>query len=238
MTKRNHKSWLLVATKPEWGPLKTWGHWQQVSKNPAIYRLVMNEQEILLVQLGLGPQKAGENLKIALAQFSRPDRIVHFGISGALVPSLQVGDLFAIHKIVNEDGREIILKTLNPMLPTATLLTVSGVLFTPSEKQKSGEKFEAHLVDMESFPCAQICQENQIDYGAIRSVFDPMETDLSYLSHASSLKENGDVSLKGLAEGIVKKPKLLLEFPHLKKASNIAIQNSCQLIQQIVCSRE
>jgi len=230
---------LLCATKPEWGPLKNWGPWKQILKSPASYHLEIEGKSLTLIQLGLGPKKAEESLKTALDHFPRPDRILHFGVSGSLVPEHKIGDVFWISNIITSDsdphkeGHVRAIQILS-QADAIRLFTSPTVLYTPSEKKAAADQFGAHLVDMESFPCAKICAEKQIPYFAVRSIFDTVDMDLSILNKVDSIKADGNLSLSGLAEGFVKKPKLLFQLPHIKSASDKAIKACCHAVEEFI----
>lgn len=229
---------LVCATKPEWSELKKSLVFERVNSPIPLYQL--KNQNIQLLQVGIGPEMAQKNLQAYFGQ-QTPDWILHFGLSGGLDPQLAVGDcllaekILTTHNSINTDPRWNIKITeigqknkIN--FKTGIQFSSDMVLARPTQKKLALEKYHAIGVDMESYWVAEAAQKKQIPYYFLRSVFDTATEDLSPLANANTITPEGQLTPAGLATSLIKNPKLILSLPQYQKKAAIANKKLAQLI--------
>jgi hypothetical protein len=145
------------------------------------------------VRLGLG----------AAAGIPPVERLVSFGIAGALRPGLGVGIVIDATRVVDEEGR--VLWEGRPLgaLPaqTGTILGASRIIDHPDERAELHRTSGADAVDMESGPLARSGSLT----GCIRAISDTPDLELAGL--AEGIKLNGDTDYVGLLRGFVRSPR-------------------------------
>lgn len=219
---------LVVALKPEWSFLKQHYRFTSDSKHKELF-FINDKNDTALLQIGLGRKKAGSVFLNFLADFDC-HQVLHFGSSGALIPSLNPGDLFLAGsirhqtQIITVDPTNI--KTVTdrfPSIQTGSLLTVDAPLVKPHDKRDAHLKYSADTVDMESFAIANICAQKNVGYLSLRSVFDKREEDIESLGLPCD--ENGNFQPARFVGNLVTHPKLVVKIPSLQKRHHRMNQN-------------
>ncbi len=126
----------------------------------------MNGCDLLLVQTGVGPKKAGAAANRILKDHA-PPAVVSIGAAGAADPSLHVGDIVIIKNIFHHAGGHFAADALRSELVTKQLrdagmpvsrgdcFTVGTFIHTAGEKQHIFETTGARVIDMESASLAK-----------------------------------------------------------------------------------
>lgn len=246
----NKQNWVLIcALKPEWHLLKKKINFSKIEGPLSIpcYQAFSHSKNIFLYQIGVGYQKADGNIDAILKNFkSHIHLIIHFGFSGGLISGLNPGDLFLPLEVTNHLGDTIqfdpilhqkatqLLKKSNLNFMEGRLLTTAKVLTTPQEKEEQGITFKSQAVDMETFPVAQFCLKNKIPFLSLRSIFDPLEWDLSDLGKERIVTTKGEVGYGSLAKQIIQHPRLLMNLPKYQASASKASQAlACCLVELI-----
>ncbi len=123
-----------------------------------------------LLRLGKGAQSAGTTLSAYLEQY-RPQRLFLIGLAGALDPKIEVGAVFTVKRVVDEQTKQHIL-LVNESLDAVGLLTARTAVVSAKQREHLYHQFGTELVDMESFTIARICQREQISLHIVRCVSD------------------------------------------------------------------
>lgn len=245
---KGFKKLLVVALKPEWAFLKSRFTFEPVASQKDFKLFCpVSETHWALLQTGMGLENAKKSFRGFLKNNSC-ETVLHFGVSGALVPELKAGDLVMADAILFEKILEKRLHRNGSCLDTpcspkgepgyieppvfnflpeshfskiskATLLTVTTPLRNAQEKKLAHEKTGAAIVDMESYAIAQICEKNHIKYTSVRAVFDECTEDLCDMPR--SFDESGDLKPKGLVIDFIKSPQLIFKLPNLKKRMDV-----------------
>ncbi|PKL48955.1 MAG: hypothetical protein CVV42_08140 [Candidatus Riflebacteria bacterium HGW-Riflebacteria-2] len=100
-------------------------------------------------------------------------RIILFGAAGALAPELQVGQLFCCNRFFYA-CRQLELPAPAD-LPPAAVVTVDQPAITRDDRAQLAAKYDASLVDMESFFFAEAMQGRELNGAVIRFVSDTAE---------------------------------------------------------------
>jgi adenosylhomocysteine nucleosidase len=155
-------------------------------------------QDCLLVQSGMGRQRAEQALRYVLDQY-QPVAVLSLGFCGALAATLRVGDLVVCSPVgalltmpsgphvapspvgwLHCDGSLAQQALAIPMPPGLGQLVGGGCLTVPSAagprgvKQWLSESFVSVVVDMESFWIGSLAQEAGVPFLVVRSVSDTL----------------------------------------------------------------
>ncbi|OGQ08634.1 MAG: hypothetical protein A3G32_02455 [Deltaproteobacteria bacterium RIFCSPLOWO2_12_FULL_40_28] len=220
---------LLCAAKPEWASLKKFLDFKKQEGPLPFFHAKTKHISITLVQIGIGIAQAKKSILSLLSIIPPPDEIIHFGVSGSLVPDLESGDVvipshvffhtqqslechLALRQKLKEATLEAQLKVIE-----GDLLTSPFVLKTEQEKKEAHQKTKAFIVDMETHPVLQIFTTKNIPYAALRVIFDTLCVDLSNLDDAGMMDEMGNISTTKTLGTLVKKPKMIFELLPYRK---------------------
>ena len=130
------------------------------------------------------------------------NRLVSFGIAGALRPGLEIGTVIDATRVVDEQGE--VLWEGPPLGITSarpgTILGASRIIDHPEERARLHRSSGADAVDMESGPLARAGKLA----GCIRAISDTPDRELAGLARGAKL--NGDVNYPGLLAGFLRSP--------------------------------
>ena len=130
------------------------------------------------------------------------DRLVSFGIAGALRADLPVGTVIDAARVVDEHGA--VLWEGEPLgvagARRGTILGTDRIVDDPRERAALREATGADAVDMES---ASLARSGRLA-GCIRAVSDTPDSQLAGL--AAGAKANGEVDVPGLLRGFARTP--------------------------------
>lgn len=231
-------SLLLCATSAEWRVLKSQYTFDRVASGMGrLYR--ERSGRYSLCQTGIGPERALEVVRTILTDPPMFTQVVQFGLSGALIDDLEVGDLIIPNTLIcrgeslAHEGSTIraLAESLRlSRIREGALLTVSEVLATPAQKRQLGEGTGAIAVDMESGPVAKLCHEHDLPYMAFRVVFDPVDWDLSDLVKAQLVKPDGQLD----ASAVLQRPLTVAQVMGHSPRYRRAIARYDDLVRQLV----
>jgi adenosylhomocysteine nucleosidase len=184
---------LLGALREEVSDLRRHMSLVEILAEPAchMYRGEHRGRDVLLVQTGVGRQKAETATELVLGRYT-VTALVSFGFAGALAEQLKVGDMVICSTLHYATGPqqeatrprsyrsdERLLRLASQALEDTGLrpcigsgVTVPKVVSSPDEKQELGRAFQAHIVDMESYWIARIASDMQIPFVAVRAISD------------------------------------------------------------------
>jgi adenosylhomocysteine nucleosidase len=147
---------------------------------------------VYLLQTGIGLEKAENSLRASLeylkntSQTIIPDLVLNFGLSGAIHPEREIGDLVIGTESISENQVNTIFRFDSKIVShLSSLLKSKAVQFTPgrifssnkaiSDEQtrtKIYQEMDAQVVDMEAAAIAQVCQQFEIPCGTLKYVSD------------------------------------------------------------------
>jgi adenosylhomocysteine nucleosidase len=197
-------------------------------------------QDCLLVQSGMGRQRAEQALRTVLAQY-QPVAVLSLGFCGALAVSLRVGDLVVCSPVgalltmpsgpsgshvaptpvgwVHCDS-SLVQQALAVSMPTGWgQLIGGGCLTVPSAAGPRGlkhwlsETFPTVAVDMESFWIGHLAQEAGVPFLVVRSVSDTLAESLP--SFEGLVDDFGRASLTTLSRYLVHHPLRVAQLARL-----------------------
>jgi adenosylhomocysteine nucleosidase len=194
-------------------------------------------QDCVLVQSGMGRQRAEQALRAALAQY-QPVAVLSLGFCGALAATLRVGDLVVCSPVgalltlpsgphvapspvgwLHGDGALVQQAMAVHMPPGAGQLMAGGCLTVPSVAGPRGvkhwlsESFPSVAVDMESFWIGHLAQEAGVPLLVVRSVSDTLAESLP--SFEGLVDDFGRASLTSLSRYLLHHPLRVAQLARL-----------------------
>jgi adenosylhomocysteine nucleosidase len=157
-----------------------------------LFRGTYAGQEILLLQFGMGAEKAQRGAELIYAQSASPAStlqvLLNLGFGGALTPGLGIGDLILCQQLLCNDALyaslpcesddQLLALAQGAMqggplnLLTGANLTVERPIPRPEEKAALGDRFQAQVVDMETYWIARFAAGHGIPFLAVRAISD------------------------------------------------------------------
>jgi nucleoside phosphorylase len=160
-------------------PLEGWSHylWQHCGNR------------VILLETGIGPEKAAGAFQALLNVYPRIDCMVNFGSAGMINGGLAVGDAFLADEIVNASSGQILKTDLHMTDAIGSFLSGSklplhrGRLLTSPEpvvksahRSRLKQQFQVGAVDMEAFALNQIAIEKGIPFASLKMISDRANT--------------------------------------------------------------
>jgi adenosylhomocysteine nucleosidase len=148
---------------------------------------------VLVVETGIGPKRMASALEWVLGRPRlgnvpyRPRVVLSAGYSGALQPSLRVGDVLLATEVADAEGNRwpatwpttLPQEEWRPPLHRGVLLSTPRLVAAPDEKRALGQTHGAAAVDMETATIARLCSQQGVPFGCVRVISDELETALS-----------------------------------------------------------
>jgi adenosylhomocysteine nucleosidase len=197
--------------------------------------------EGLLVLTGAGQEKAQKAVNEVLARYP-VSLMISTGFGGALNEKTEAGDIIVYSKLkkgelrgerytIEEDvecDAQLVSRAMGCLAgPDFKVIKGQGVTLyhlcaTAASKYRLGQKYQADIVDMESYWIGKIAAGKGLPYIAVRSVFDSLRDDLTVLEQITS---NGKSTAGNILRQILLHPgqSLRLYRNYRKAAKNLAV---------------
>jgi adenosylhomocysteine nucleosidase len=194
-------------------------------------------QDCVVVQSGMGRQRAEQALRAVLAQY-HPVAVLSLGFCGAVAATLRAGDLVVCSPVgalltlpsgphvapspvgwLHCDGAFVQKALAVPMPPGAGQLVGGGCLTVPSAagprdvKQWLSGSFPSVAVDMESYWIGLLTQEADVPLLVVRSVSDTLAESLP--SFEGLVDDFGRASLTTLSRYLLRHPLRVAQLARL-----------------------
>lgn len=198
----------------------------------SIYEGEIEGHRIAVSVAGAGEAMARKATRL-LIDGHRPDWVISAGFGGGLDLSLKRLDLVVIEEVIREtSGIRCSLSTGSWAQndKRGRLLTVDRIIRTASEKAELRRKFQADVVDMETFAVAEICAERSTKMLGLRIVTDEASFDLPPEVH-SILGSSGAYRVGAALGSILRRPSSVKDLWNLRE---IALQASDLLALRLV----
>ena len=169
--------------------------------NQTMYRTTMYGHEIFATLSGYGEIDAAATTQLLITQ-TGCDIIMNFGVAGAIVPGLQVKDLFVVEKVCHYDydvspidpvkkhqyeeypdefiplDRELIDRVAAEIPEIRRTAVASGDSFVEKQEMKDSlAELGCQICDMEIAAIARICLKNGVKCLSIKCISDTYEGD-------------------------------------------------------------
>ena len=216
-----------------------------------LYRGKFKNRDILLVQTGMGKERAENATQFILERYP-VTAIISLGFAGALAPELRIGDVVVCSTLHCQPGLGTEEQRLEPLAPDDNLLSLASqgpgdkatrfcpgsgitVLQLDSSHQKMhglSETFHADIIDMESYWIARIASARQIPFIAIRSISDNMKSSVQPFDQI--LASDGELLWKKALLCFLLHPQYLMNVFTLFRNTRPAKRNLAAFISNLV----
>jgi adenosylhomocysteine nucleosidase len=215
-----------------------------------LYRGKLKNRETLLVQTGMGKERAENATRFTLEHYP-VTAIISLGFAGGLAPELRIGDVVVCSTLLCAPATEQKEERLESLAPDADLLSLASqgagdgatrfclgcgvtVLTLDSNHQKMrqlSETFQAHIVDMESYWIARIAATRQIPFIAIRSISDNMQSSVQPFDQI--LASDGSLLWRKAVLCFISHPQYLVNVFTLYSHTRLAKRNLAAVVGQL-----
>jgi len=202
------------------------------------YRFQISAWNCILVQCGIGMKRAAQATKSLLAEW-QPQRLVSFGVSGALEHDVSVGDVVFIRQACQlKDGRVGAPRALAPLSSGAKLAAAQalagraacwdeGRTITTKGSQLASleEGVPVHpVLDMETFAIAEMAAAAGIPVLSLRSISDNPKEPLPFRIEDWYDPED-DLAFRRIVLDVIRQPRLLPRLWKVTQNTNLAAEN-------------
>lgn len=192
---------------------------------------------VVVAESGMGYARARKATQ-AMVDAHKPKWILSSGFSGALLPTMKIGQVVMANEIVDQHGQH---KSINLTLSSdeanglfvGRLLTADEMVRTVEQKQQLHEKHEAIAVDMESLAVAQVAAETKTGFMAVRVISDDMSADLPS-EILSIIGDTGAVRVGAALTSIFKRPESVKDMLHLRSNAQAAAKSLATFLDGVV----
>jgi adenosylhomocysteine nucleosidase len=215
---------------------------QTTSSTGPMWHGVLHQQEVVLLQCGIGPERAAQAV-LWLGQHCPLTGILSVGFAGGLHAELRPGDALLVTHILAQDEvtGTTSLATSSGIRPdarlahiaamavaqaavvshTGTLLSTTAVVAQAAAKQVLGQGSGALAVDMESYSVGQMAAQRHIPFAVLRTIFDTAHETVSH-PVATCLTADGSLRPIRMVGCLACRPWLWLQLPRWWWASKLA----------------
>lgn len=147
---------------------------------------------IFAVRTGIGLENAGSSLEMALKYFQEsemnfaPEFVMNFGLGGAIHPERRIGDLVIGLSVVSEEQPKTpvslhkeLVESLEIQLSNSGLEFIKGIIYSSNKaisdertRHSIYERTGAQVVDMECHSIANICDQFNLKFSALKYISD------------------------------------------------------------------
>src|SRR5215510_14664214 len=215
---------------------------QAVGTAGLLWQGVTHQQNVVLLQCGMGPERAAQAV-LWLGQHFQLTGVLSVGFAGGLQAELRPGDALLVTYILAQDdmARTASLAAGSGIRPdarlahiaamavaqaavvsyTGTLLSTTAVVAQAAAKQALGQHSGALAVDMESYSVGQMAAQSHVPFAVLRTIFDTSHENMS-LPVATCTTADGSLRPLRLVGCLACHPWLWLQLPHWWWASQVA----------------
>ena len=209
------------------------------------YRFRLGDQDCLLVESGVGMQRAGAASRVLLAE--SPRMVLSFGVAGAVQGDLRIGDVVAIRQSCTleqgvtagwmpltdlpSDARQAAVQALHAR--GASL--VDGTAVTTRGEQtilEGSAGLENPVLEMETAAIAAAAQTG-VPLLALRGISDNPQEPLS-LNPAAVLDDEYRLKIAKLLGVLLRHPQILLQMGRLRRNTRLAAENTALAVMAVL----
>ena len=181
---------------------------------------IYDKVRVAIVETGLGFARA-RKATFALLDGHAPTWILAAGFCGALIETMNVGDIVIPNEIVDTHQQQFEVELNISSRPevglhVGRLLTNDELVRKIDEKKQLAEQYQAIAVDLESLAVAQVCQETKTRFMSVRAVSDDLARDLP-AEILTIFGSTGSARLGATVGAILKRPGSVKDMWRLKE---------------------
>lgn len=192
---------------------------------------------VAIVECGVGYARARRATE-AMIDAHSPAWLLSVGFSGAMLPSMKVGNIVMGNEIVDTHGQRLAIDLHAGSdeahgLFVGKFLTADEIVRTVAEKTRLHETLGAIAVDMESLAVAQVAREQKTKFMAVRVISDDMSADLPP-EILSVLGGSGAVRIGAALGALWKRPSSMKDMLKLREHAQTAAKNLADFLDGVV----
>ncbi|MGI9481230.1 MAG: hypothetical protein ACR2OR_02625 [Hyphomicrobiales bacterium] len=179
---------------------------------------------------GPGLSGAAQNAEMLIHEGATA--LLSFGIAGGLSGDVAPGDMIVPERVsrpgkpvfeCDANWRSSLLEKVQTHLIVhgGTLLSDQAAAATPERKRQLFEQTNALAIDMESAAIAEVAEEADVPFIAVRAIADSASEALPPLA-ATAINENGRLNAGAVAKSLLIHPTQITELPALARQTNLA----------------
>jgi adenosylhomocysteine nucleosidase len=203
---------------------------------------------LVFLETGVGTNNASEKLT-RFVEKQDADFVLGVGMAGALSPSLRVGDLFIVERVIGPSTLMIsprlcslakLVRLNGANIHVGSAVTTNEFVCEANKKRSLAAALGPHqvgCVDMESWSVARVCTEHRIPFLIIRSISDPLEEDLP-LDFNRCRDSQGDLNMLKLAAATRLRPGPLKGLWQLRGRAALCSQRLAWFVDQFLAIPE
>lgn len=216
-------------------------HQQATSPAGPVWQGVLHQQDVVLLQCGMGPERAGQ-AALWLGQHYQLAGVLSVGFAGALQAELRPGDALLVTHILAQDAvasaasysaggirpdarlahiAAMAVAQAAVVSHTGTLLSTTAVVAQAAAKQALAQHSGALAVDMESYSVGQMAAQGHIPFAVLRTIFDAAHENVP-LPVVACTTADGTLQPLRLIGCLACRPWLCVQLPHWWWASQVA----------------
>jgi adenosylhomocysteine nucleosidase len=150
----------------------------------------VGDTEVVMLQVGVGPQVARTNTARALGEF-QPDHVFVSGIAGGLAPEAAVGSVVIPVSVLDLATGQTFQPTVPAGLTAAGTVAVADYLITDQKLLRDLTEQGITALEMESSGVAMACDEAGIPWTTVRVIGDRPDEGLTDDAVMSFLRPDG-----------------------------------------------
>ena len=205
-------------------------------------------RNLVFLETGVGTDNASKKLTKFLEK-TGADFVLGVGMAGALSPSLRVGDLFIVERVIGPSTIVLLpnlcslakLVRLNGAnIHVGTAVTANEFVCEVNRKRSLAAALKPDqmgCVDMESWAVARVCTERRIPFLIIRCISDLLEEDLP-LDFNRCYDSQGDLDALKLVTATLLRPRALKGLWQLRGRSTLCSQRLAWFVDQFLAIPE
>ncbi len=236
---------LIAAMHEECRPLlRRVQGWEKSRLGPfTAYRFRLAGQDCLLVQSGIGQERAGAATR-ALVAARQPRLLVSFGVAGAVQAGLQIGDVVSVGDVALLERGISGPPTPLAALSGAASAAIEAVLHAAGSRLVIGSALTTRgsqvfkqercamvnpVLEMETAAIAQAAAEDGVPLIGLRGISDtpeqPLPVDPDWL-----MDENYHLQFGRLLGVLIRRPDILFKGNRIRRNSAIAAENTAMAL--------
>lgn len=210
----------------------------QTGNGLKFYDCALGDIRIVVVEGGVGYSLATQATH-ALIDALNPAWILSYGLSGALMDEMEIGDLVVGNAFIKQNGLDPIIQSLSlPQVSEQTvqvgkLCTSDHIVRTCHEKRELHARTGAIAVDMESHAVANVCKARKVGFMAIRAISDTLKEDLPK-EVLAIFGPKGTIRTGALFGTLIKRPASIKDLWKIREGAVHAAQQLARLTLKIL----
>ena len=222
---------IIAALEREIKPLVR--RWRSAQSSDSASHLIFESDYAVVVCGGIGPEAARHAAEAAVARYS-PKVLISAGIAGAVTSELRVGDTIFPATVIDASDSSRHTSAIqhapiagNPLAKT-TLVSYPEIAGA-EQKQKLGNAYAAHAIDMEAASVARVADTHGIRFVAVKTISDEMNFEMPDFAR---FIRGGEFRTAAFAVHVAVRPRLWLKVARLARNTKLASENLCAWLRE------